>query len=402
MGNIVSLANNQQESCEPFGGLSFWQARKEAPGVYFNPEFEYFSFETVGGDSIMMLEDKTRSALKIGSPGKNPGFQKAIFSPMVPQSISGRNRGLRPGDHLVFFGSMNKPRQYKLEGGVMAGLGDDPRGVFYTTKRTIEPQTMTLRVAPNPELGQGDLPVYEESDETDTSDEYPGIPVLNPTTEVWEWAGPNSKFSKPPRQRYEGIPEVSQEASDIYIEQADWSTGNKMHDFRLMPPGIAPKDPYRLPAGSRYGAQRSFSDNNPQTEESTLHTSDLQVNPYQTNEDISRILGGSDITERLFMNSQEEATLDTSDIQLNLGSTPFTPPGYGDDVFTGFPAGSEEGTGILNQIQDFDPNPKQASKSGNLRQPSGLGAAARRKLGQGAINATPFLPESVLSGNNNI
>ncbi|KAK6330082.1 hypothetical protein TWF718_003510 [Orbilia javanica] len=405
IGNIVSLANNKETSCEALGGLSFWQAQRESPSQYLNPDFEYFSFDTISGDSIMMIQDKLRAVLKVGRAGKNPGFKKAIFSPMVPKSIAGGGRGIRPGDHLVFIGSIDRPGQYKLEGGVITGLGGEPKGVFYTTKKAIEPTTMTLRVAPNPEpTGQDNLPIYEESDETDETDEYvgrAGIPAFNPTTETWEWAGldPNPPTTAA-GNRNEAIPEVSQETSDGYIEQADWSTGNVRHDFRLLPPNPKARDPYKLPAGFRY-AQTGVSSNNPQTEE-TLQISDVQINPLQSTEETSRFLGESDQTERLFMNSQEDTALDSTSSQLNLGAIPYTPPGYGSEVSTGFPAGSEDGTGVnvpqrWVPPQDFSSNQKQAIQG--YPPPPNLVKPAVKKAG--AVDRVPLLPWPSASGNTN-
>ncbi|KAF3138300.1 hypothetical protein TWF569_008800 [Orbilia oligospora] len=387
MGNIVSLANKETTTCEHLGGLSFWQAQRETPNQYLNPEYEYFSFDTIGGESIVLVGDKKRAALKVGRLGTKSQFHKAIFSPMIPKKISGGSRGIRSGDHLVLFGSMDRPGQYKLEGTLLTDQGDEPKGVFYTTRTALDPMTMTLRVAPNPEqAGQGNLPIYEESDETDGSDDV-GVPTYNPTTETWEWAGPNQRTPDTmSTDVYEDIAMFSPEDSDAFIEQADWSTSSKRYDYILTPPAIIPKDPFRLSAGYRY-PQPEADGYDPQTDE-ILQISDVQISPYQNSEEASRLLGDSDITDRILMNSPEETTLDTSGSQLNLGSVSYTPTAYGNEINAGF----DEAIGMNTQQRWAPPQPVK----GISNQPVFLKSATRRKAG----NTGPILPWPVADERN--
>ncbi|KAF3228699.1 hypothetical protein TWF106_006219 [Orbilia oligospora] len=247
--------------------------------------------------------------------------------------------------------------------------------------------TMTLRVAPNPEqAGQGNLPIYEESDETDSSDDV-GVPIYNPTTETWEWAGPNQRTPDTMSDGFdEGIAMFSPEDSDAFIEQADWSTGSKGCDSRLTPPAILPKDPFKLSAGYRY-PQRGADGNDPQMDE-ILQISDVQISPYQNSEETSRLLGDSDITDRILMNSPEETTLDTSSSQLNLGSVSYTPTAHGNEINTGF----DETIGMNTQQRGAPP---QLVK-GVSNQPVFLKSASRRKAG----NTGPILPWPVADESN--
>ncbi|KAK6361013.1 hypothetical protein TWF730_007128 [Orbilia blumenaviensis] len=399
MGSIVSLADNKGETCETFGGLSFWQAQREAPKGKFSPDFEYYSFDTIGGDSIMILEDKTRSALKIAGVGRTHGFQKAVFTNMIPRSIAGDNRGLKPGDHLVLVGSVRRSGQYKLEGGAITGLGDEPRGVFYTTKRAIGPMTMALRVAQDPSNQMDDLPVYEDSYGIDIPDEPANemkTTPLEPVTDVWEWAGLGLNPSTGSEPRHASIPEIGEETSNDFIEFADWSTGNRREDFNLRPPKTLQGNSYKLPAGFRY-AQTQPGKNNPHTEE-TLHNPDPQISPYQSTEERSRVLGESYVAEKLFLDSQGETTLDSSNSQLNLGSVPYTPPSYGNAASMGMLGNTDEGMGIpmfqpFNPLQSFESALGQQPKKKKKIKPIQLRREARRKAEREAAQAEKTLSE---------
>ncbi|KAF3316892.1 hypothetical protein TWF173_000896 [Orbilia oligospora] len=178
----------------------------------------------------------------------------------------------------------------------------------------------------------------------------------------------------------------SPEDSDAFIEQADWSTGSKRYDSILTPPAIIPKDPFRLSAGYRY-PQPGADGYDPQTDE-ILQISDVQISPYQNSEEASRLLGDSDITDRILMNSPEETTLDTSGSQLNLGSVSYTPTAYGNEINAGF----DEAIGMNTQQRWAPPQPVK----GISNQPVFLKSATRRKAG----NIGPILPWPVADESN--
>ncbi|KAK6497293.1 hypothetical protein TWF506_004766 [Arthrobotrys conoides] len=377
MENVVSLANKATTTCEHLRGLSFWQAQRETSTQGLDPDFEYFSFDTIGGQSMLVTEGKSSASLKVGKVGEDSRLQKALFSNMIPKSIAGGSRGLRPQDNLILVGSLKSQGNYKLQGNT--GKGNEPRVVAYSAKGPINSKTMTLRVAPNPEqVGQVNLPIYEESDESDTSERI-GVPTLNPDTGAWEWTKRDRNIPDTPSESTEediDYEEFSPEDSDAFIEQADWSTAGKRQDFTLNPPAILPNDPSRLPAGFRY-PQTASEGNNPEPEE-ILQISDVQISPYQDSEETSRLLAESDINDRLFMNSPEEMTLDTSGSQLNLGSVSYTPTAYGNDISEGF--GDVVTPQLWTPPQGIGSNQRQSAKS-NSGQPLLSKSGARRKAG---------------------
>ncbi|KAK6514699.1 hypothetical protein TWF281_004896 [Arthrobotrys megalospora] len=307
---------------------------------------------------------------------------------MIPVGVSGRNRGLRPGDHLAFFGSLGDSAWYKMAGLDLGSSEDSPKAILFTKKQGADPMTVVLRVAPDSPVEDAPPTEYapptdygapvrpnkkyvlstimEEAEGTDDSSlssgsmDRKGIPIFNPTKQAWERVVPRPPYH-PSKSRFAHIQGASPDKSDEYIELADWSIESNKEDTQLNPPVGASKDSYQLPAGFRY-MQSAIKPSDSQMEE-TLQSSDLQNDLYQSAEGTSGILGESDVTERLFPGSSRgDASPDTSYSQLGLNSGfPYYEDSKILDFGTGITTAPDSGT-VINTGNNYETSSPRQNK----------------------------------------